>query len=147
MTRRPLKRSTFWNSRRDALPFRLLLFAHVSAAALGTPVFQWQRCPASYCETGWLRSVFGSSEMRTVAVADLDGDGSNEIVVVGSFYDCRTGESQQPFQVPMVFNADRMRGATGGGFDGTALSVPDGNAAPLSSQPLRSARARRRSRA
>ena len=355
MTRRPPKRSTIRNSLRSALLFRLLLFAHASAAALGTPVLQWQRCPASYCETGWYASpavsdvdrdgvvevlwggytllsvrgdtgaiewsyapigggriwpsvavadldgngarevvvvqddqlavldaagiieprwpktVFGSSEMRTLAVADLDrdgaleilvaraspggdetwtvlesngatragwprltpldpgsawgaynqnlavgdldgdgdlevaassdvhslaafdddgtplpanpiyganknwsevgvhydhavdlrgyancaagvpplearpnfadappaigdldGDGSNEIVVVGSFYDCRTGDYQQLFQVPMVFNADRTRWAPGGGFDWTALPVPDGNAAPLS---------------
>jgi len=66
------------------------------------------------------------------AIGDLDGDGSNEIVVVGSFYDCRTGDYQQLFQVPMVFNADRTRWAPGGGFDWTALPVPDGNAAPLS---------------
>ena len=66
------------------------------------------------------------------AISDLDGDGTNEIVVVGSFYDCRTVDYQQLFQVPMVFNADRTRWAPGGGVDWTALPVPDGSAAPLS---------------
>jgi hypothetical protein len=66
------------------------------------------------------------------AIGDLDGDGSNEIVVVGSFYDCRTAGYDQLFQVPMIFNADRTRWAPGGGFDWTALPVPDASAAPLS---------------
>ncbi|MCX5737201.1 MAG: VCBS repeat-containing protein, partial [Proteobacteria bacterium] len=71
MTRRPPKRSTIRNSLRSALLFRLLLFAHASAAALGTPVFQWQRCPASYCETGWYASP---------AVSDVDRDGVVEVL-------------------------------------------------------------------
>ncbi len=66
------------------------------------------------------------------AIGDLDGDGSSEIVVVGSFYDCRTPNYDQLFQLPMIFNADRTRWAPGGGFDWTALPVPDANAAPLS---------------
>jgi hypothetical protein len=66
------------------------------------------------------------------AIGDLDGDGTNEIVVVGSFYDCRTIDYDQLFQVPIILNADRTRWAPGGGFDWTALPVPDGNTAPLS---------------
>jgi hypothetical protein len=66
------------------------------------------------------------------AIGDLDGDGANEIVVVGSFYDCSALDYQQLFQVPMVFNADRTRWAPGGGFDWIAPPVPDGSAAPLS---------------
>jgi len=66
------------------------------------------------------------------AIGDLDGDGSSEIVVVGSFYDCRTIDDQQLFQLPIILNADRTRWAPGSGFDWTALPVPDANAAPLS---------------
>ena len=66
------------------------------------------------------------------AIGDLDGDGSNEIVIVGSFYDCRTANYQQLFQLPIILNADRTRWAPGGGFDWTALPVPDASAAPLS---------------
>jgi hypothetical protein len=65
------------------------------------------------------------------AIGDLDGNGSNEIVIVGSFYDCRTVGYDQLFQVPIILNADRTRWAPGGGFDWTALPVPDANAAPL----------------
>ena len=65
------------------------------------------------------------------AVGDLDGDGTNEIVVVGSFYDCRTVDYQQLFQVPMIFRADRTRWAASG-FDWTTPPVPDASAAPLS---------------
>jgi hypothetical protein len=66
------------------------------------------------------------------AIGDLDGDGTNEIVVVGSFYDCRTPNYDQLFQVPMVFNADRTRWAPGNGFDWITPPAPDAAAAPLS---------------
>ena len=66
------------------------------------------------------------------AIGDLDGDGTNEIVVVGSFYDCGTPNYDPLFQVPMIFNADRTRWAPGGGIDWTALPVPDASAAPIS---------------
>jgi hypothetical protein len=64
------------------------------------------------------------------AIDDLDGDGTNEIVVVGSFYDCRTANYQQLFQVPMVFEVDRTRWAAGP-WDWTQPPVPDAFAAPL----------------
>ena len=64
MQRRLLLRSAIRNSARNALLCALLLLPQASAAALGTPVFEWQRCPASYCETGWYASP---------AVSDVDG--------------------------------------------------------------------------
>jgi hypothetical protein len=65
------------------------------------------------------------------AIGDLDGDGSHEIVVVGSFYDCRDPGYQQLFQLPIILDADRTRWAPGAGFDWTTLPVPDGDGAPL----------------
>jgi hypothetical protein len=65
------------------------------------------------------------------SIGDLDGDGTNEIVVVGGFYDCRTENYDQLFQVPMIFRADRTRwkNATD---DWTSLPAPDAGFAPLS---------------
>jgi hypothetical protein len=63
-------------------------------------------------------------------IGDLDGDGTNEIVVVGSFYDCRTPNYQQLFQVPMVFEIDRTRWVAGP-WDWTQPPLPDAFAAPL----------------
>lgn len=65
------------------------------------------------------------------AIGDLDGDGTNEIVVVGSFYDCRSIDYQQLFQVPMVFAQDRTRWAAGA-WNWSQPPVPDGFAFPLS---------------
>ena len=64
-------------------------------------------------------------------IADLDGDGSLEIVVVGNFYDCSGGGEVDLFQMPMIFERDRSRWAAGA-FDWTVPPVPDGAAAPLS---------------
>jgi hypothetical protein len=66
----------------------------------------------------------------TPAIGDLDGDGTNEYVIVGSFYDCRTDNYDQLFQVPIVLRGDRTRWSKGT-YDWTALPVPDANAAPL----------------
>ncbi|RIL08218.1 MAG: hypothetical protein DCC71_00255 [Proteobacteria bacterium] len=65
------------------------------------------------------------------AIGDLDGDGANEIVIVGGFYDCRADGYPQLFQVPMVFAADRTRWRAGP-HDWTTPPAPDAFAAPLS---------------
>jgi hypothetical protein len=65
------------------------------------------------------------------AIGDLDGDGTNELVIVGSFYDCRTLNYDQLFQVPMIFRADRTRWANGP-YDWTAPPAWDATFAPLS---------------
>ena len=64
-------------------------------------------------------------------IADLDGDGSLEIVVIGNFYDCSGGTEVDLFQMPLVLERDRSRWAAGS-YDWTALPVPDGKAGPLS---------------
>jgi hypothetical protein len=61
---------------RDVVLLGCALAARPSGAEIGTPSFQWARCPASFCQTGWYASP---------AVADVDGDGVVE--VVGGGYD------------------------------------------------------------
>lgn len=64
-------------------------------------------------------------------VADLDRDGTPEIVFVGNFYEFCGGEDTYLFQGPVILNADRTRWAASG-YDWTALPAPDGGGAPLS---------------
>lgn len=65
-------------------------------------------------------------------VADVDRDGTPEIVLVGNFYAfCGTPSYQSLFQGPVILRADRTRWAAGA-FDWTTLPAPDGAGAPLS---------------
>ncbi len=65
------------------------------------------------------------------AIADLDGDGTREIVVVGNVYNCGVGPYQSLYRMAFVLRGDRSRWA-GSGFDWTALPTPPANSAPLS---------------
>ncbi len=69
------------------------------------------------------------------AIGDLDGDGRNEIVVIGSFYDCGTANYDQLFQLPIILESDRTRWVAPG-YDWTVLPVPDASAAPISTSYL-----------
>lgn len=64
-------------------------------------------------------------------LADLDGNGKREIVVIGNVYNCGTDPYTSLYQVPFIFNADRSRWS-GAGFNWTVIPIPDGKAAPLS---------------
>ena len=64
-------------------------------------------------------------------LADLDGDGVREIVVVGNVYNCGADPYQSLYEVPFIFNADRSRWQAAG-FDWTAIPTADDKAAPLS---------------
>lgn len=61
--------------------------------------------------------------------ADVNGDGTLEIVIVGNQYDCRANPYRSLFHMPYVLRADRTRWA-GNGFDWETLPTPDGTAAP-----------------
>lgn len=63
--------------------------------------------------------------------ADVNGDGSPEIIFIGNQYDCRTSPYTSLFHSPYILNVDRTRWA-GSGYDWTNLPVPEPNAAPLS---------------
>jgi len=64
-------------------------------------------------------------------IADVNGDGVLEVVVVGNNYDCRTRPYTNLYEMAYIFNADRSRWS-GSGHDWTAIPSPDGGAAPLS---------------
>ena len=64
-------------------------------------------------------------------IADLNGDGGREIVVVGNVYNCGTSPYTSLYYMPFIFNADRSRWA-GSGFDWTVIPGADEDAGPLS---------------
>ena len=63
--------------------------------------------------------------------ADVDGDGTLEIIIVGNQYDCRADPYRSLYQLPYILNKDRTRWA-GSGFNWETLPIPDGLAGPLS---------------
>ncbi|MEM6796719.1 MAG: VCBS repeat-containing protein [Acidobacteriota bacterium] len=66
------------------------------------------------------------------AVADLDGDGRLEIVVVGDVYDCSIGDpAGDLYYLPWILNLDRTRWR-GGGYDWTVIPQAGPGTGPLS---------------
>ena len=63
-------------------------------------------------------------------LADLDGNGEIEIIVVGNVYNCDVGHPPGLYNGLFIFNRDRTRWAASG-YDWTVIPVPDGAAAPL----------------
>jgi hypothetical protein len=64
-------------------------------------------------------------------IADLDGDGTREIVIVGNVYNCGTDPYTNLYEMPFVLNGDRTRWQAGP-YDWTAIPSPDAASAPLS---------------
>jgi hypothetical protein len=64
-------------------------------------------------------------------IADLDGDGTREIVIVGNIYNCGTDPYTDLYEMPFILKGDRTRWAAGP-YDWTILPTPDAQAAPLS---------------
>ena len=63
--------------------------------------------------------------------ADVNNDGTLEIIIVGNQYDCRTSPYTSLYHLPYILNADRTRWS-GNGFNWTILPIPDAQAGPLS---------------
>lgn len=63
-------------------------------------------------------------------IADVNGDGTLEIIIVGNVYNCDTPYTDL-YEMPFILNADRTRWQDAVN-DWTAIPQPDGNAAPLS---------------
>ena len=63
-------------------------------------------------------------------LADVDGNGTREVIVVGNVYNCGADPYASLYQIPFLFRADRSRWS-GRGFDWKVLPKPDAAAAPL----------------
>jgi hypothetical protein len=63
-------------------------------------------------------------------LADVNNDGTLEIIIVGNQYDCRASPYASLFHMPYILKLDRTRWS-GSGFNWTSLPVPDGDADPL----------------
>lgn len=64
------------------------------------------------------------------AVADVDGDGTQELIVVGNVYNCGTDPYTSLYRMPFILNVDRTRWHAGG-FDWTAIPAPLPGSGPL----------------
>jgi len=64
-------------------------------------------------------------------IADVNGDGVREVVVIGNVYNCATSPYTDLYEMPFILNADRTRWKDTV-HDWTAIPVPDAKAAPLS---------------
>ena len=66
------------------------------------------------------------------AIADVDDDGSREIIVVGDVYNCAAGDGPGDlYYTPWILNLDRTRWS-GAGYNWTVVPVPGPGSGPLS---------------
>jgi uncharacterized repeat protein (TIGR01451 family) len=66
-------------------------------------------------------------------IADVNGDGTLEIIIVGNVYNCDTSPYTDLYEMPFILNADRTRWKDAIN-DWTVIPVPDAHAAPLSEE-------------
>jgi hypothetical protein len=64
-------------------------------------------------------------------VADVNGDSTPEVIVVGNVYNCGTSPYTSLYQMPFLLQRDRTRWS-GSGFDWTAIPAPGPGSGPLS---------------
>jgi hypothetical protein len=65
-------------------------------------------------------------------VADVDGDGTRELVVVGDVYNCGVGDpAGDLYHLPFIFELDRTRWS-GSGFDWTVIPAAEPGSGPRS---------------
>jgi hypothetical protein len=66
------------------------------------------------------------------AIADVNGDGVREIIVIGNVYNCGANPYASLYQMPFILKLDRTRWS-GSGFDWTAIpTAGSGSSGPLS---------------
>lgn len=63
--------------------------------------------------------------------ADVNNDGTLEIIIIGNQYDCRANPYASLYHLPYILNADRTRWS-GSGYNWTVLPIPDAQAGPIS---------------
>jgi|GEM_PF-266268 len=83
----------------------------------------WGQCSADRAESYNANFVEGPA-----AIADLDGDGTLEVIVTGNVNDCHAGYPPSKYTGVFIFNADRSR-FNRGGYDWRTFPVDIG--APL----------------
>ena len=93
--------------------------------SLDTELRGWGTCSPSDGREERYRANFAHGP---AAIADVDGDGTHEVIAVGNVYDCIPGYPSRYTGV-YVFDADRSR-FTGGGYNWQSSPVDTG--APLS---------------
>jgi uncharacterized repeat protein (TIGR01451 family) len=64
-------------------------------------------------------------------IADVNGDGTLEIIIVGNVHNCGTSPYTDLYEMPFILNADRTRWKDAIN-DWTVIPLPDAHAAPLS---------------
>ena len=94
--------------------------------SLDTELQGWGTCDAADPRAERYRTNFAHGP---AVIADMDGDGSQEVVATGNVYDCAYGHPPGKYTGVYVFNADRSR-FCGSGYDWQTLPVDTG--APLS---------------
>jgi hypothetical protein len=67
--------------------------------------------------------------MSAPVVADVNGDGVPELIVVGSVYNCGTDPYTDLYHMPIILKLDRTRWS-GSGFDWTVIPSPGPGSAP-----------------
>jgi hypothetical protein len=92
--------------------------------SLDTELRGWGYCDGQRAESYRTNFAHGAA-----AIADVNMDGTNEVIATGNVYDCAVGHPPGRYNGVYIFNADRSRFQSGG-FDWQAAPVDTG--APLS---------------
>lgn len=92
--------------------------------SLDTELRGWGRCDGVRAESYRTNFAHGAA-----VIADMDGDGVNEVIATGNVYDCATGHPPGQYNGVYLFNKDRSRFQSGG-FDWRAAPIDTGT--PLS---------------
>lgn len=91
---------------------------------LDTEVRGWGHCDGVRSES--YRANFAQGP---AAIADLDANGTNEVVAIGNMYDCSINPYLSKYKAAFIFNADRSRFKTA---SADWNSIPVDTGAPLS---------------
>lgn len=100
----------------------------------GHDMDHWGEVPAyvvlKYETRGWGPCYTESTARANFAngpanIVDVDGDGINELVVIGDVHDCHTSPYTDLYNGPYIFNVDRTR-FSASGFDWEELPVDTG---------------------
>lgn len=92
--------------------------------SLNTELRGWGSCDGVRAESFRTNFAHGAA-----AIADVDGNGVNEVIATGNVYDCSVGHPPGRYNGVYIFNADRSRFQSG---HGDWRAAPADTGAPLS---------------